>query len=605
MKKNKKLSICFFVLSLCISLGALLTQPAYAATLTASAFTVVFRTNETVSSKELSSDKLMYINNTNDTLYMDAVMGFRRVGDNASQNFIVKIPSDQKLTFDPKGLELSVYETTTIPSTVSNLVPIRDTGKYMSNAELATHNIVTKLYYELDSNGIYEEYKVNEVADNANITSYKVELELTGDSHRYDDKNGVYLAVVGTCKVVIKEDKLSAEQRNSGADIYGFTSSFDGIPYQTIGNRIRYYNPVIEGHVVEKEVAEGETPTWDTSNPLEGIRVYLKDDADRTIASTLTDEAGHYKFSNRLEDGTPYNLSSSFTKLKVVVDDEGMNAKVWNIDHENTTSEGNYQEIGNAVSIVKQQYPVSDYPVTNWTSEVNSISNETVSLASNSHVGKFVFVENPKQFLHVTYDKNGGVGKEPTDTNAYFSEDTVTVLGQQEVSKDGYRFMGWNTQQDGNGETYQEKGTFVIAKNTILYAKWEKVYKVTYDANTGKGDVPMDGKEYITGEKAAILGKGDVSKEGYTFIGWNMQADGKGKFYTLNDTLTIYEDVILYAQWDKTNPTNPDTNGESDTSSKVVNKPVTGDTVTISLFIILSLISGVVIYTTYKKEDLK
>ena len=48
---------------------------------------------------------------------------------------------------------------------------------------------------------------------------------------------------------------------------------------------------------------------------------------------------------------------------------------------------------------------------------------------------------------------------------------------------------------------------------------------------------------------------GNLVRTGYTFKGWNTQADGKGISYAENATFQMGKaDVILYAQW-TANPT--------------------------------------------------
>ncbi|HBX24438.1 MAG TPA: hypothetical protein DEF34_12535, partial [Desulfotomaculum sp.] len=47
----------------------------------------------------------------------------------------------------------------------------------------------------------------------------------------------------------------------------------------------------------------------------------------------------------------------------------------------------------------------------------------------------------------VNYDGNSNTGgSPPTDSNAYYQGDTVTVLGNTgNLEKTGYTFTGWNT----------------------------------------------------------------------------------------------------------------------------------------------------------------
>lgn len=76
-------------------------------------------------------------------------------------------------------------------------------------------------------------------------------------------------------------------------------------------------------------------------------------------------------------------------------------------------------------------------------------------------------------------------------------------------------------------------------------------YKVAYNPNTATGgSVPADSRLYEKDSTVTILGNtGNLSKKGYTFIGWNTNSDGKGIFYKSGDTFGIYCDTTLYAVW--------------------------------------------------------
>ena len=75
----------------------------------------------------------------------------------------------------------------------------------------------------------------------------------------------------------------------------------------------------------------------------------------------------------------------------------------------------------------------------------------------------------------VTYDGNGATsGTVPTDETVYDDENnTVTVLGNTgNLVKDCNNWGGWNTEEDGSGDTYQANETFTITSHTTLYAIW-------------------------------------------------------------------------------------------------------------------------------------
>lgn len=82
-------------------------------------------------------------------------------------------------------------------------------------------------------------------------------------------------------------------------------------------------------------------------------------------------------------------------------------------------------------------------------------------------------------------------------------------------------------------------------------------FSVTYDGNGNtSGNVPVDNGSYEQGFNVTVLGNtGGMSLTGYTFVGWNTQADGGGDTYVQAQTFSMpSSNVTLYAQW-TLNPT--------------------------------------------------
>ena len=157
----------------------------------------------------------------------------------------------------------------------------------------------------------------------------------------------------------------------------------------------------------------------------------------------------------------------------------------------------------------------------------------------------------------VTYNANGATsGTVPIDSSSpYTSGSNVTVLTNSgTLAKTGYTFTGWNTQSNGQGTHYDAKGSnsFTILSNTTLYAEWR--CSVTYNSNNAtSGTVPTDNSApYLPGSNVGVLtNSGTLAKTGYTFSGWNTQADGQGTHYdaTGSDSFTISSNTTLYAEW--------------------------------------------------------
>jgi uncharacterized repeat protein (TIGR02543 family) len=73
---------------------------------------------------------------------------------------------------------------------------------------------------------------------------------------------------------------------------------------------------------------------------------------------------------------------------------------------------------------------------------------------------------------------------------------------------------------------------------------------LTYHPNGGAGTPPSDTSTYSVGASAVILEPGALTRSGYTFIGWNTDADGSGTTYQPGSTITVgTTDIILYATW--------------------------------------------------------
>lgn len=102
-----------------------------------------------------------------------------------------------------------------------------------------------------------------------------------------------------------------------------------------------------------------------------------------------------------------------------------------------------------------------------------------------------------------------------------------------------------------------------------------QTYTVTYDSNGSDGGiVPTDSKQYKNQDTITVLGNtGNLMKAGYTFVGWNTKADGKGVTYKIGQTIQMGKgNLILYALWSKNNV--PEDGGSSTPSPTPTPDPV-------------------------------
>lgn len=59
-------------------------------------------------------------------------------------------------------------------------------------------------------------------------------------------------------------------------------------------------------------------------------------------------------------------------------------------------------------------------------------------------------------------------------------ENVAKVVVLPEVKKDGYKFLYWNTKEDGSGTTYYAGDQFTIGSEKDLYAIWEEADTTTF-----------------------------------------------------------------------------------------------------------------------------
>ena len=76
-------------------------------------------------------------------------------------------------------------------------------------------------------------------------------------------------------------------------------------------------------------------------------------------------------------------------------------------------------------------------------------------------------------------------------------------------------------------------------------------FKVIYfDNGCTSGFPPADNNKYTSGMEAIVLDKGTLVKTGYTFQGWNTNAQGSGASYISGDKITLDDrNIFLYAVW--------------------------------------------------------
>lgn len=146
----------------------------------------------------------------------------------------------------------------------------------------------------------------------------------------------------------------------------------------------------------------------------------------------------------------------------------------------------------------------------------------------------------PKQY-QIIYNRNGG-------TNVSGNPDTYTVETEMtlgEPSRDDYNFEGWY--KDANFKSPFPKFEKQFYENPLtLYAKWSPI---KYDVTLYNGDTKytMWGDTlHRTVEKELDLSSYQPTRDGYIFMGWSTDKEGKN---ILNAVSAGSGNIDLYAQW--------------------------------------------------------
>ena len=153
----------------------------------------------------------------------------------------------------------------------------------------------------------------------------------------------------------------------------------------------------------------------------------------------------------------------------------------------------------------------------------------------------------------VKYDAGGGKG---TMGDQKFTFDVPQNLSPNAFTRDGYTFTGWKRADTGDAyQDGQQVANLTSTPNGIvtMIAQWTpNPASINYDPNPPTGRTPGgQGAANWTGHTGdtQAIGANGWTVDGYTFIGWNTSADGKGTAYAPGTTWIANGTLTLYAQW--------------------------------------------------------
>ena len=205
-----------------------------------------------------------------------------------------------------------------------------------------------------------------------------------------------------------------------------------------------------------------------------------------------------------------------------------------------------------AVALTANGFTRTGYTFTGWNTQANG---EGTAFADGTSVSNLLsdlalYAQWSANTYTVTFDGNGSTSGATSATNVTYGADPV-ALTLNNFEKIGYSFVGWNTQADGEGTAYADgQEVSNLTSSFTLYAQWTaNTYEVVFVGN-GSTSGTTASMQVTYGEAAKALTLNGFSRIGYSFSGWNTQADGEGAVFVDGALVSdLTESIILYAQW--------------------------------------------------------
>lgn len=273
-----------------------------------------------------------------------------------------------------------------------------------------------------------------------------------------------------------------------------------------------YYSAYSAGESFKKYVIYSSEKYPEISLSLDGNLIALKDSSTSSIETTTDDK------------GNVYGFYSTSACLKTAPVNAGFHIIT--------------------ITCIATDGSVFVYPVPVYV-QAGYLSKGSVYPLSGNEVTK----DDNVQSYTVTYNSN--TDTEEIKTQSFYKGSLLADAEALGFTGTGTkRFKEWNTQKDGSGTSYTEGSSPELTEDITLYAQWADFYKVTYliniDSNTQTYIQKVEGEHSLATKTTAFA---DFDSSKYQFCGWDTKADGSGTRYAEGKTLTLTEDITLYAQW--------------------------------------------------------
>ena len=209
------------------------------------------------------------------------------------------------------------------------------------------------------------------------------------------------------------------------------------------------------------------------------------------------------------------------------------------------------------------------YTFTGWSTTVDGMGGDTYQPGGHISLGRdtTLYAQWKKTEYKIKFDLNSPAisqaqGTVPGPMSGTY-RDKFRAPDPDDFQCDKYRFTGWNTDPDGEGEQFEPGQEYEYAEldsygeEVTLFANWVSVppYEIRYHKGEGDvtGEVPVDNNRYIPGTstiRATVQGPGNLKRKGYEFVYWTTKPEDTGNNRYLEGTVFIVRShMMFYAQW--------------------------------------------------------
>ena len=176
--------------------------------------------------------------------------------------------------------------------------------------------------------------------------------------------------------------------------------------------------------------------------------------------------------------------------------------------------------------------------------EDQSLITLTIASMSGGYSVKVNGGTNNGKYIYGTSNSNKiNFGTNPSLNTLSFESNSVKMVSNTSV-------MRFNNNSGQNRFRYFQSDTYTNQQPVQLYKRTyaTQTHTIHFNSNGGAG---MMGNQTVNEFEPTALQANAFTREGYVFEGWSTTADGSGDYYADGATVTLLDDLTLYAQWDQ------------------------------------------------------